>query len=237
MNRPKFLFYLLGFLVLGAGIVWAGTTTLTTYYPAPTGNYNQLTSNYVSIGTSTMGQALVVMPAAGNNGNVGIGTTGPLYLLDAQKTPAANSASIRFAGDDTWGQCGVGSCDGAQLFITGISNPNLHLAIGMDTTNKFGFIRATEAGVAVHNLILQPDAGSVGIGVTSPGTKLEVDGTNSSLLRIFNTAGTGTDFGMLDNIWQAHIVQNSGNLIFQIGGTSEAMRITSGGNVGIGITA
>ena len=86
MNRPKFLFYLLGFLVLGAGIVWAGTTTLTTYYPAPTGNYNQITSNYVSIGTSTMGQSLIVMPGGGGTGNVGIGTTSPVELLELNQT-------------------------------------------------------------------------------------------------------------------------------------------------------
>ena len=57
MALRKFLLYLPGVLVLSSGIVWAGSTTLTTYYPAPTGNYNQISSNYVSIGTSTMGQS------------------------------------------------------------------------------------------------------------------------------------------------------------------------------------
>ncbi len=78
MNHPKFLLYL-GFLVLGAGIVWAGSTSLTTYYPAPTGNYNQITSNYVSIGTTTTNQPLIVM-----NGGVGIGTAAPAGALEVE---------------------------------------------------------------------------------------------------------------------------------------------------------
>ena len=57
----KFFLYPLGFLALSAGIVWAGSTNLTTYYPAPTGNYNQLIANNIGIGTTTPGARLDVL--------------------------------------------------------------------------------------------------------------------------------------------------------------------------------
>ena len=42
MNRSPFIPCLLVLLLMDATPVFAGTTTLTTYYPAPSGNYNQL---------------------------------------------------------------------------------------------------------------------------------------------------------------------------------------------------
>ena len=46
------------FLVLSCLIfpapLYAGTMTLTTYYPAPSGNYNRIASNYVQLGESTL---------------------------------------------------------------------------------------------------------------------------------------------------------------------------------------
>ncbi|MDO8675387.1 MAG: hypothetical protein Q7K71_04650, partial [Candidatus Omnitrophota bacterium] len=42
MKRPTFLPYAIGLLLISTGVVFAGTTTLTTYYPAPSGNYSQL---------------------------------------------------------------------------------------------------------------------------------------------------------------------------------------------------
>ena len=42
MKRPTFLPYMVGLLLMNAGLVFAGQTTLTTYYPAPSGNYDKL---------------------------------------------------------------------------------------------------------------------------------------------------------------------------------------------------
>ena len=92
-NNFKFLksfLYPLGFLVLSAGIVWAGSTTLTTYYPAPTGNYNQVIANNIGIGTTKPAQSLDV-----ESGNIGIGTTYGYYLQASTPVPIA------------WGQTGL----------------------------------------------------------------------------------------------------------------------------------
>ena len=58
------------FLVLSAGIVLAGSTTLTTYYPAPTGNYNQVIANNIGIGTSSPGYKLDVYSGGAYVGDV-----------------------------------------------------------------------------------------------------------------------------------------------------------------------
>ncbi|MDE2141428.1 MAG: hypothetical protein KGJ84_03310 [Elusimicrobia bacterium] len=120
-------------------------------------------------------QSNMVLNAAGN---VGIGTTSPGYRLDVQGGSISNNSNLRVAGDDVWAPC-PGNCDGGQLWITGVTNPNNTLALGFDTTNNFGFIRATTRGTGVRNLVLQPDGANVGIGTTGPDAKLTVNGSGS----------------------------------------------------------
>ena len=77
---PKFLLYPLVSLLLSAGIVWAGNTTLTTYYPAPTGNYNQLIANNIGIGTtSPVARLHVTVPAAQTYPTLGT-ASGSIFL-------------------------------------------------------------------------------------------------------------------------------------------------------------
>jgi hypothetical protein len=73
------------------------------------------------------------------------------------------------------------------------------MIFGYDTnSNGFGYIKAGNYGVTWTNIALQPDGGSVGIGTTSPGEKLHVQGagifySNSSARVLYlrqNTAGT-----------------------------------------------
>lgn len=50
----KILFsYLFSTLILSIPL-YAGEVTLTTYYPAPDGNYNKIASNFVQLGASTL---------------------------------------------------------------------------------------------------------------------------------------------------------------------------------------
>ena len=89
MRYSKFILYPLSLLVLGTSLAWAGSTTMTSYYPSPTGNYNTLTTQTASIGSTTQpsgaGNVLYV------NGNVGIGVTSPSYPLQASGAVAATS--------------------------------------------------------------------------------------------------------------------------------------------------
>ena len=97
-----------------------------------------------------------------SNGNVGIGTASPAF-----KTTI--SADITKSGDINPGT--------AQLSLEGATTPGKRMILGYDTnSNGFGFIKAGNYGVTWTALSLQPDGGNVGIGTTTPSTKLDVSG-------------------------------------------------------------
>jgi len=129
MNIPKFLLYPLGFLVLSTGIVWAGTTTLTTYYPSPSGNYNKLNAQGIGIGTTTI-------PANGAITMQGIATT-------AAPTPSAGQGIIYFDstsntfqqsvnGNAYSGLGGLWATSGNNIYNTNTGN----VGIGTTTPNN-----------------------------------------------------------------------------------------------------
>ena len=78
-------------------------------------------------------------------------------------------------------------------------------------------------------------AGNVGIGTTSPGKKLEVNGTfkatgdasidGTGNLTIRNQSATGSGVVFIDNVWQGGIEHISGNLYFRAGGQVDRMTI------------
>jgi len=112
-------------------------------------------------------------------GNVGIGTASPTSKL----TVAGNSLVY---GNSTVSQdINIGSgwpTDGlAQFLVTGISNPNQHLAIAYDTANDVGEIQSAISGVGAVPLSLQPKGGNVGIGTTGPSYPLTIAGAGASI--------------------------------------------------------
>ena len=159
--------------------------------------------------------------------NVGIGTTSPVGILDVRDP-------TNFVGDD-----------GGALYITGGTNGNRRLHMGYANTNNYGWIEVVEKGVNLQTLSLQPRSGSVGIGTTSPGYRLDVAGdirtfvnnTRSSLY-----VGNGT-YDAAINLWDGagaawQLRTGSFNLSIgngTIGGTiNTRLTINSVGNVGIG---
>jgi hypothetical protein len=102
--------------------------------------------------TSTGSEALTVL----SGGNVGIGTTVPTAKLTIQANGACcNSAS-------------------GQILIEGASNTAQQLQIVYDTAADLGYIQAVHQGVAFEPLVLNPNGGNVGIGMTNPATRLHV---------------------------------------------------------------
>jgi len=174
-----------------------------------------------------------------SGGNVGIGTTNPLF-----KTTI--SADITKDGDLTPGT--------AQLSLEGITTPGKRMILGYDTNgNGFGFIKAGYYGVTWTTLSLQPDGGNVGIGTTLPDKKLVVvgDGTGSAKIGIAGFIGSNytgislngtlseTNYNFLSSPTDQTLYINrptGANIRVRINNTDQII-VEAGGNVGIGITA
>jgi hypothetical protein len=158
------------------------------------------------------------------NNRLGIGTNSPVFGLDVR-----------------------------DVIYTAVPATTLNLRFG-DTTN------GTQSAISANNnsLIFYPNAatesmridssGNVGIGTTSPDAPLHVQGTNSGVLVDTSTAYTPVikASGVLSDL-KLSSIGNGGNLVLDAPGTtsiiqmsvngSERMRISSGGNVGIGTTS
>jgi hypothetical protein len=177
-------------------------------------------------------------------GKVGIGIESPTAKLQVAGTTTYNSDSAQ----------ALRVCDAADV------SKGIH--IGFDTVVNAGIIQAGDFGVAYGNLSLNPNAGNVGIGTTSPNNKLDVNGDvfiNSNytanvaaqdltigktttgdhgLTIVTGNANTASIFFGDSNNNDAGMLkyQHSSNSMQFVTNRSEKMRVTSVGNVGIGAT-
>ena len=177
-------------------------------------------------------------------GDIGIGTTSPISKLQTSGIVSVGSGAS------------ANSIGVMQLITGGASPISNKITYGTDGTGWKFAIGKNQAGTVTDQFVIQ-DNGNVGIGTTSPSTKLDVTDTsagnivnNITVQNASNTAGTeaGVFFAptiATGNIRGARItgIQEDGNntigLKFYTGSgapPTEKMRITSGGNVGIGTT-
>jgi hypothetical protein len=181
--------------------------------------------------SDTVDHALFVQ---GSDGFVGIGTASP-----------ANKLTV--TADDTFAQDSSG-----QIVIKGSSNNSEKLSIGFDTTSDYGYIQAIETDVAARSIALNPFAGNVGIGTSSPSEKLEIAGAvsasstgiaikngSATRLRIFHNDLAGTSIITSHDVGAAQTLSilSGSNLLLSGGGGTEHARIVSGGNLLVGKTA
>jgi len=181
------------------------------------------------------------------NGNVGIGTTSPAYKLDV-------NGSSRVQGNLYLnGNIEYNGLVGSDFYISTIQGGGI-----VYQADQNGHRFQTYLGAWIDRLIIT-DGGNVGIGTTSPAYKLDVIGnlrllvnneavrfqsvdSNGNYITMHNGSGgygyIGSNFHLIGGGSASDLgIRGESNLVFSSGGAVERMRITSGGNVGIGTTS
>jgi hypothetical protein len=203
----------------GAAQIYMNSSGVTTFYNAAAGTAGNVISFVESM----------TITAAGS---VGIGTSSVNSKL---LVTYANPVTVPAAG--AGGHC------------TAFGTVGYGLATGA-LTNGNAYLQATrwDALATNYELLLQPNGGSVGIGTSSPATKLEVstntgtetfkitqtDATGGTTARMRLSHGSGTQAVFeVGSGYGALGLTTSGPLAFNTNNT-ERMRISGAGDVGIG---
>jgi hypothetical protein len=181
-----------------------------------------------------------------SSGFVGIGTDNPSskVQIDTGNSVAADNGNI-FT---------ISSGDGTS------GNLVNKLNFGVSSSNNYAWIQSVKPGTNVYQLLLNPNGGNVGIGTDNPGDPLTVNGATDQglLLQSYNTTSGAVDTGpyIYGNFNDGTTNRSAGSIAFlKENGTSgnyasymafrtranggsptEKLRITSDGNVGIGLT-
>ncbi|TSA46548.1 hypothetical protein D4R52_00320, partial [bacterium] len=209
----------------GAGI--AGNKLVLPYY-----NQSQFYSA-LEVANVASGYGNLLLMKSG--GNVGIGTTGPNYLLEVKQ---------------------AGANPGINILNT--TNQRATIGFGLNSGLTSGWIMGQDSAYngtknfylydtsnSAFRLVVDT-AGNVGIGTTTPGAKLSF-GTlvGSNTIDLYEgAAGARYGMGIQSAEMQFYIPTGTGNRHFsfnaggdlQTSGTNELMRIDTAGNVGIGTT-
>jgi hypothetical protein len=207
------------------------------------------TNNLVFMGDAAANE---LMRIEGNTGDVGIGTATPSAKLHVDGTLIATGVSQLGSGgsnvlltSSSAGDVGIGdSSPTAKLVVNNVGTKMLELKrsgnikfrvladanhgqLNMFNSGSSNTVRLHTSGDSYFN------GGNVGIGITSPTTKLHIDesGTTSPALFI-DTARYGAYIigdGTSNSQYLLNLQSN--------GGSTEVMRVQSSGNVGIGTTS
>ena len=211
-------------------------------------NYQQLMLNFdtgvVIDGGSAYGKSgTVIQP---NAGNVGIGTAAPHYKLDINGATNTNGSTV-----------GIRAYNGEPAMAVFDSAGNQALYSGFVNASNYARIFSYDRGNSIPRVLaLNEFGGNVGIGTSGPSTRLHVstttDGDGIVISNPTTTNGTRASLYLstenstpaLGNVSVEAVSVNAAypDMVFRTAGMNavnaigtERMRITSNGNVGIGM--
>ena len=195
--------------------------------------------------------------AIDSNGFMGIGTMAPDFLLDVSGSARLNSASIN-SQDILVLKNGINTVNKylGISFTTGVGGSGPHGAIrvynGPSSSDAYMSLLTTTNGGTLTQGLTQDHLGNIGIGTTTPGTKLYISSDSSTTATIEAKNPTAFNDPQLNFItWNEASGSSSGKIQLTNGtfnsndmafftetanSVTEKMRITSAGKVGIGTT-
>ncbi len=204
---------------------------------------NGLNGHYLAFLTNTPGAAPTERMRVDSGGNVGIGTSSPGAALDianGQMLRITNDAAlIRLRSSTTptnFGEIAIDS-SGTTYFTSQTGNVFIS---AMAAAGQMFF----RTGGGVERMRIDAN-GNLGVGTSSPSSKLEVsNGTNSNgALKVSATGTSAGNFASMNFVtgtaaWTAGTEANSGRFfIYNNAGTTDQLNFSGGANSNAGISA
>jgi hypothetical protein len=215
------------FIMQGSGNIGINTTTVGSRLQV---NGNAAIGYSASTAAPTNGLAV--------SGNVGIGVTDPdifargdARMVGIGASGASDNLALALNAGGTGGR-------GAQIYMG--QGGTRHFTISSNVTETtLGTSSSTPLKFTTNDIerMRITSGGNVGIGTTSPSGQLHLNGSANLLMT--NTANTsGFEIGLLGGTSDAtaYIYQRANSAMIFATNNSERMRITSGGNLGLGVT-
>ncbi|OGF03605.1 MAG: hypothetical protein A3H14_02735 [Candidatus Doudnabacteria bacterium RIFCSPLOWO2_12_FULL_49_8] len=201
----------------------------------------------VSTATNSYGLTVNASTGATNNyaaaflgGNVGIGTTNPAQLLHVYSSSTTTRAVSRTQGLVTQ----AANTDYAKISLMGASSIEAGIVAQYDhaTSAYSKLLFQTDGAAGTGTRMTIDSAGLVGIGTTTPGTKLHLSlgaDVTGEAFRIGAAATAATRFSITVDGTNTDVNAATGNnlRLGTSGAGSGVLTILNGGNVGIGTTA